>query len=127
MISDKKLTMLIDERLESIDEIAPVVTTTLITMNLLSMVYKIYKDYISKLGRACSDWSGSTKTICTLKFRINASKLFIQKAKQKQISCRDTKNPDSCYKRFNELIEKHKEKIKSYQKQLNELKKYTLR
>ena len=147
MISDRKLNTLINERLKYIEEIGfpmpamvtsaaktagtvvksalPAASSTIFTISsLVGLASAAYNAFISKKARACQNYEGSAKSICNIKFDIQASQMALNKLSEARSKCSKTKNLEACNKKFNEKIQMHRDKIKQLTDNLRELQKY---
>jgi hypothetical protein len=130
MIDDKVLDMIINERLECLDEIDPATMATIgaiYTITGLSyMVSNIYNSLLSKMARACSAYSGAAKTICNLKFKMQAAQAALNKSRESKTKCLKTKDPDKCNQKFDDIIQRFQTEIKEYNDQLRDLRNYNI-
>lgn len=92
------------------------------------------KQYLSKVGKECSDLSGASKNLCVIDFKLRALTMEIATLKQERRKCTKTRNPKLCNlkvnNKINMLIEKqqtlnkHREMFKDRlekEKQQNQL------
>jgi hypothetical protein len=125
MISDNDLTNIINERLEMLDEIEPITIYTILGLSYL--VTNIYNSLLSKIARACMNYEGSAKTICKLKYRMQAAQAALNKSREAKGKCLKTKNPEKCNEKFDATMEKYQNEIKEYNDQLRDLRNYNIR
>jgi len=78
---------------------------------ILALGYKIYKDYISKAGKACRDYSGDKKKDCIIRFKQQALRARISGLTQAKAKCKTAKKPEKCNRKIDEEIAKLKRKL----------------
>lgn len=130
-IVDKDLDNIINERLECLSEFDPVTTTlalrgVMTVMGMTMLVTNIYNNLLSKMARACQTHTGSAKTICNLKYKIQASQAALNKCRELISKCEKTKDPLKCREKFKTQTDKYTEEIKMYNDQLRELRQYNI-
>lgn len=81
---------------------------------LIGMSIKLYKRYITKIGKSCRDYTtGSYKyKICATEVRISGRKKQLALLTNKTSQCKDTKDPTKCKSKIKKNIDSVKDKIK---------------
>jgi hypothetical protein len=136
-MDEKVLDKLVQERMHNLVEqplIPAAVTGTaqmisgplLATSLLISIGTTLYKMFISKKERACVNYSGALKTLCLLKYEINACQQAINKLNQVKGKCANTRNREDCERKLNAKIAEYDEKIREYNIEIDNLKRYKM-
>lgn len=73
--------------------------------------YAIYKRYFSKAAKACKGKSGSERSVCIKKFKIDAIKAQISALNSGMGKCAKTKNPSKCKAAIQNKVAKLKAKL----------------
>jgi hypothetical protein len=73
--------------------------------------YKIYKNYLTKAARACSEKSGQEKKMCMKEFEIDGLTAQMTDLRRGLSACTKTKNPDKCREALNKKIGGIREKL----------------
>ena len=97
--------------LKTIKTGAPIAATALAALIIL-VSYKVYKLYLSKAARACSNQgTKELKKKCIKKYKIEALKAQIKDLTSAKTGCKETKNPQKCAAKVDQKINSIKLKL----------------
>lgn len=79
---------------------------------ILSMAYKVYKEYYSKAAKACEGKKGLEKQECMRNYKIEAINKRIDVLRNNRDKCYSSYDPEICAKSLDHKIEKLREKAR---------------
>ena len=85
--------------------------TLVIAAAVAAASYAVYKRFLSKSARACSNQSGSAKTLCMQKYKKQATQARIRNMQSQMSKCNTTKDPTKCKAKIAKTISHLKSKV----------------
>ena len=82
-----------------------------VTSLLVYGSYKVYKRFFSAAAKACAGKSGSEKTACMKKYKIDAIRAQISDLNRSKGACNKTNNPEACKHKIDGKIAHLKNKL----------------
>jgi len=98
------------------------VGAAMLAMAIIAAGWKIYTSFISKIGKACKNFSGPEAKKCKLKFKITALEKASSKISSLKSKCSKSKDPKACQEKINNKLAKYKEQINGLKSKLSEVK-----
>lgn len=91
-------------------------------INAINMSVKVYKDYLTKNRRRCSDLPDTEQALCLLKVKSMAKQQQLKKLQSLASKCKQSKNPEKCMEKVKNKIENVKHDAQMFAKRANQLK-----
>jgi len=91
-------------------------------INAINMSVKVYKDYLTKNRRRCSDLPEAEQALCLLKVKSMAKQQQMKKLQQVASKCKQSKNPDKCMEKVQNKIQNVKHDAQMFAKRADQLK-----
>jgi hypothetical protein len=79
---------------------------------MIAISYKIYKNHISKAGKACKGKVGEDRKVCMKKYKKDALKKRLEMLNKGYTACSKSNNPITCKSKIDKEREKVKKKLK---------------
>jgi len=89
-------------------------TAAFVAALVIKGAYKIYKKYLTKIGRECYKYIGNRRVDCITKFKQEALKAQINTLNKGKSNCNKSKQPKKCVEKIDSKIQKLKEKLSKY-------------
>lgn len=115
---------LVDNYLDSIQEILPVPVMVAFSAASLSMAaFNLYKQHLTKAARMCRDLPPKEKSVCMLNYKIQGKKLQLAKLKDGLGECAKIKKAAECKENLTKKAKKVDDQIKFLSNRMREVRK----